>query len=279
MIFALCDSAGRKYQIGIMLRIGRDPANQIVLQDPRVSQFHATLAEYQGKLLLRDEKSTNGTFVNQAQIQGLVRLQAGDRISIGDVTFSIEQVPEQIFMPSPSERSAKKMGFGCSMWPLAVYLVLFMACLGLFAGVYYLYKAPRAIQQQALTLIGQGPATIEIENLGDTTVYIMVTSNLDRTSTDASPLDIMWEMSSFGANSKNDQNAGAYRIDFGTKSGGIDLGTCTFNIKSGEVYHFVVIPNNILIDRTEYPSIFKRNPSTMGEFLVATSTLCKFAPK
>ena len=63
MAFALLDPTGRKYQVGIMLRIGRNPANEIILQDPQASQFHATLAEHQGGLLLRDENSTNGTFV------------------------------------------------------------------------------------------------------------------------------------------------------------------------------------------------------------------------
>jgi hypothetical protein len=44
MVYALGDSSGRKYQVGIMLRIVRDPANQIVLQDPRASPFHKFIA-------------------------------------------------------------------------------------------------------------------------------------------------------------------------------------------------------------------------------------------
>ena len=184
MVYALSDSGGRKCQVGIMLRIGRDPANQVMLQDPQVSQFHATLAEYQGSLLLREEDSANGTFVNQARIQGLVKLQAGDRISIGNTTFTVEQVPEQTFAAPAAVKPVKKKGCGCTLWPLAVYLFLFVACLGLFGGVYYLYKAPKATQQKALTLIGQGPATIQIENLGDVTVYVFATGVLDRVKGD-----------------------------------------------------------------------------------------------
>jgi len=279
MVYALCDSGGRKYQVGIMLRIGRDPASQIVLQDPQVSQFHATLAEDQGSLLLRDESSTNGTFVNQARIQGLVRLQAGDRIAIGNATFSVEQVPEQTFAAPATVKPVKKKGWGCAMWPLAVYIVLFVACLGVFGGVYYIYKAPKATQQKALTLIGQGPATIEIENLADVTVHVFATINLERISGDDTPPDFSWDMSSFDTEEKTDQAAGPIRLDFGTKAGDTDLGTCIFNLKSGEEYHFVVIPGYIFVDRTEYPPILDRKPKSVDEMVVATSSLCKLTTK
>ena len=279
MVYALSDSGGRKYQVGIMLRIGRDPANQIMLQDPQVSQFHSTLAEYQGSLLLRDEDSASGTFVNQARIQGSVNLQAGDRISIGNATFTVEQVLEQTFAAPAALKPVKKKGCGCAFWPLAVYIVLFLACLGLFGGAYYLYKSPRATQQQALTLIGQGPATIEIENLADVTIHVFATINLYRTSGDDTTPDFSWDMSSFDTEEKTDQAAGPIRLDFGTKSGEADLGTCIFQIKSGEEYHFVVIPGYIFVDRTEYPPILDRKPKSAEEMVVATSSLCKLSIK
>ena len=260
-----------------MLRIGRDPASQIVLQDPQVSQLHATLGEYQGNLILRDENTSNGTFVNETRIEGPVYLQAGDRIRIGNASFSVEQAPEQVFAAPPGRNTAKKGGWCCSIWPLAVYLVLFVGCLGVFGGAYYLYKAPRATQQQALTLIGQGPATIEIENFSDVTIHAFVTSNLVRTSGDQTVPDFVWDLSSFGTNITTNQKAGPYRIDFGTQSGDMDLGTCTFNLKSGEVYHFVVISNYILVDRTEYPPILDRQPSSADELVVATSSLCNYS--
>ena len=279
MVYALSDSGGRKCQVGIMLRIGSDPANQVMLQDPQVSPFHATLAEYQGILLLRDENSASGTFVNQTCIQGLVQLQAGDRIAVGNTTFSVEQVPEQVFAPPSARQPAKKSGSGCSLWPLGVYIVLFVACLGLFGGAYYLYKSPKATQQKALTLIGQGPATIQIENLADVTVYVFATGVLDRVKGDDTTPDFLWNVNSFGANSVTNQKAGVYRIDFGTQSGDMDLGTCIFNLKSGQVYHFVVIPGYVLVDRTGYPPILNRPPTSSDEYKVTTSSLCKYTPK
>ena len=57
------------------------------------------------------------------------------------------------------------------------------------------------------------------------------------------------------------------------------LGTCFFQIKSGQVYHFVVLPDDILIDRKEYPAMFDRNPASIDDLMVATSSLCKYTPK
>jgi hypothetical protein len=276
MVYALRNSAGGKYQVGIMLRIGRDPANQIVLQDPQVSPFHLTLAEHQGSLLLRDENSNGGTFINQARIQGSVTLQAGDSISIGDTTFTVEQVPEQVFASQSPRQPAKKIGCGCSMWPLFIYILLSLACIVPVFGAYYLYKSPQATQKQFMALIGQGPATIQVENLSDVTVYLFGTFTLDRTQyEDTLKPDFLWEIDSFGTSEKTDQNTGIFRIDFGTQSGEMDLGTCIFDIKSGQVYHFVVLPGYIIVDRTEYPQFFDRSPATVDELVVATSTLCK----
>jgi pSer/pThr/pTyr-binding forkhead associated (FHA) protein len=276
MVYAICDSGGRKYQIGNMLRIGRGQSNQIVLQDPRVSRFHVTLAEHQGTLLLRDENSNSGTFVNQARIQGLVKVPAGARISICGAVFTVEQVPEQTFALPSARQASKNKGCGClSLWPLAIYGVLLVTCMALFGGVYWLYKSDRATQKQALTLIGLGPATIQVENLGDVKVYLFMTSILGRTSGDGVKPDFLWEVGSYGANEKTNQQAGEYRIDFGTQSGDMDLGTCIFSIKSGEIYHFVVLPGYILVDRTKYPQFLNPNPASIDEFVVATSSLCK----
>jgi hypothetical protein len=265
--------------VGNMLRIGRDPANQIVLQDPGVAPFHAVLSEHQSTLYLRDENSSSGTFVNQVRIQGLGRVSAGAVISIGGARFTVAQLPEQTFAPPAARHPAKKLGCGClSLWPLAIYLMLSIACLGFFGGAYYLYKAPRAVQQQALALIGQGPGDIQIENLSDKTVFVYASWNLDRKKDDGTMPVFLWEMNSFGTTNSPNQLSAVYRIDFGTKSGDMDLGTCIFDLKSGEVYHFVVLPGNIIVDRTQYPEFVTHYPTSTGEYLVATSSLCKYTP-
>jgi len=276
MIYAICDSGGRKTIVGNMLRIGSDPANQVVLQDPRVSPFHAILGEQADGLFIRDESSVSGTFVNQACIQGLVKLQIGDIISIAGAPFTVEQMPDQVFTPPPASQPAKKIGCGClSMWPLVIIILLSLACILPVVGGYYLYKSDKATQQKVMTMIGQGPATVQIENLSDNTVFTFATMDLERQVKDTYGL-FQWETNSYGVNKNANLQAGAYRIDFGTKSGEMDLGTCIFNLKSGEVYHFVVIPDYILIDRVMYPEVLDRSPASIGELVVETSSLCKF---
>ncbi len=61
-----------------IVRIGRDPACEIVLDSPLVSRFHASLEDG----VLNDTRSANGTFVDGAPIKALP-LKAGQRVTIG----------------------------------------------------------------------------------------------------------------------------------------------------------------------------------------------------
>jgi hypothetical protein len=62
--------------------VGRDPRNDIVLDDRRVSRRHAEVRLRLGRYTLYDLQSTNGTFVNGRRIAEMV-LSDKDRITIG----------------------------------------------------------------------------------------------------------------------------------------------------------------------------------------------------
>lgn len=62
--------------------IGRDPQNDIVLDDRRVSRKHAEVRLRLGRYTLYDLQSTNGTYVNGRRVAEKV-LDDGDKISIG----------------------------------------------------------------------------------------------------------------------------------------------------------------------------------------------------
>ena len=62
--------------------IGRDPQNDVVLDDRRVSRKHAEIRLRLGRYTLYDLQSTNGTYVNGRRVAEKV-LDDGDRISIG----------------------------------------------------------------------------------------------------------------------------------------------------------------------------------------------------
>jgi signal transduction histidine kinase/pSer/pThr/pTyr-binding forkhead associated (FHA) protein len=64
------------------LRIGRGAQNDVRILDTEVSRRHATLESRDDQFVLRDDNSSNGTFVNGQPIQEQV-LQAGDQIQVG----------------------------------------------------------------------------------------------------------------------------------------------------------------------------------------------------
>jgi hypothetical protein len=67
--------------------IGRDPQNDIVLDDRRVSRKHAEIRLRLGRYTLYDLQSTNGTYVNGRRVAEKV-LDDGDKISIGGLEIA-----------------------------------------------------------------------------------------------------------------------------------------------------------------------------------------------
>jgi serine protease Do len=76
--------AGQKLGLGGSgIRIGRESAIcEIVLENPKVSRLHAEVVSIDGKVLLIDRNSSNGTFVNDHKIDKRV-LRDGDIIYFG----------------------------------------------------------------------------------------------------------------------------------------------------------------------------------------------------
>jgi pSer/pThr/pTyr-binding forkhead associated (FHA) protein len=64
--------------------IGRDPGNQVVINDPQISRQHARITPQGGLMILEDLGSTNGTMVNGLRITGPHTLAHGDQIGLGD---------------------------------------------------------------------------------------------------------------------------------------------------------------------------------------------------
>lgn len=66
-------------------RIGREDGVDVLLDDPKVSRRHATVEFGDGRVLLTDAGSTNGTWLNEQRLSGLAELRDGDRIRLGQV--------------------------------------------------------------------------------------------------------------------------------------------------------------------------------------------------
>ncbi|MGW0431121.1 FHA domain-containing protein [Micromonospora sp. NPDC003197] len=65
--------------------IGRGDEVDICIDDRRVSRRHATVKLLDGRVLLNDAASTNGTWLNDQRLSGVREVRDGDRIRIGGV--------------------------------------------------------------------------------------------------------------------------------------------------------------------------------------------------
>ncbi|MEN6350298.1 MAG: FHA domain-containing protein [Syntrophomonas sp.] len=69
------------------LTIGRDPGNDMVLDHPMVSRFHARIDYQNGRYFISDLGSSNGTFVNGSRINRNHPLHKGSLISVGSYSY------------------------------------------------------------------------------------------------------------------------------------------------------------------------------------------------
>ncbi len=76
----------------VVVNIGRDPSNQVRLDDLRVSRLHAQLRLIQGRFVIFDLDSTGGTFVNDVAVSSHL-LNPGDVIRLAGVplVFGLEE--------------------------------------------------------------------------------------------------------------------------------------------------------------------------------------------
>jgi len=73
--------------------IGRSPDNGLVIDNPAVSHYHARVFTEEGRLMLEDFGSLNGTFVNGQRVK-MVMLKAGDSVAVGKHTIVVSESRE-----------------------------------------------------------------------------------------------------------------------------------------------------------------------------------------
>ena len=74
--------------------IGRLGGNDLVLAKGNVSKHHSKIVLKDGKYIVVDLRSTNGTFVNGKKIAGPLVVRPTDKIYIGDYIINVEAPPE-----------------------------------------------------------------------------------------------------------------------------------------------------------------------------------------
>ncbi|HZU08049.1 MAG TPA: RDD family protein [Chloroflexota bacterium] len=75
------------------LRLGRQGDNDIILPDREVSRHHARLEQQGDLLLITDEGSSNGTFVNGARVVAPTPLYPGDVVEVGASRLLVQGGP------------------------------------------------------------------------------------------------------------------------------------------------------------------------------------------
>lgn len=81
--------AGLDFTISDAQVLGRSPQADIVLEDPYASEFHLRLTAREGRLVLADLGSTNGTYVNGRRVTAPVDLSRGDAIQVGKTVMEV----------------------------------------------------------------------------------------------------------------------------------------------------------------------------------------------
>jgi len=107
------------------INVGRVQGNDLMLPKGNVSKHHARLLFRDGRFIVTDLKSTNGTYVNGRKIAQATVVREGDKIYIGDFVLRLDGVgPSQIAAndasepqpaqpspePSPSDGSSPVLG-------------------------------------------------------------------------------------------------------------------------------------------------------------------------
>ena len=80
---------------GTLFIIGRDPLCHLRPHTNLVSRRHCAIACWGERVLVRDLKSANGTFLNNERITQQIEVHNGDILGVGDLTFTFKVVKNE----------------------------------------------------------------------------------------------------------------------------------------------------------------------------------------
>ena len=81
--------AGQSFALGAQARLGRNADNEVRLNDPQASRYHALVQRQQNNYVIMDQGSGNGTYVNGLLIHRPTALALGDVITIGNTQLKV----------------------------------------------------------------------------------------------------------------------------------------------------------------------------------------------
>jgi LysM repeat protein len=130
-----------------VLTIGRAADNDIVIDDPQVSRYHARLIRWGDGWVLEDLGSPNGILVNGQRISGRVMLNAGSQVAFGaNVLFGMAEAyaPSAAFSRTlPGRKAGRK-----AWWLVPVALALIAVLVALPVGLLWLAGRAADVREQ-----------------------------------------------------------------------------------------------------------------------------------
>ena len=110
------ENTGKEFSVEhLTANIGRDPSNDIVLDEPSLSRLHAQIRKEDDRYEIIDQGSSNGTMVNERRVASC-ELKDGDSIKLGEVelVFCTEEtaVDEGATTPETAEKIETKPAAG-----------------------------------------------------------------------------------------------------------------------------------------------------------------------
>ena len=81
----------KKVSLVAKITIGRESDNDVVVDNKLASRHHAVIQKIKDAYFLKDENSTNGTYLNGVKIppDKYVKLNPGDKVTIGNMSLVI----------------------------------------------------------------------------------------------------------------------------------------------------------------------------------------------
>jgi hypothetical protein len=182
-------------------------------------------------------------------------------------TVPPQPVPPQPVSPRPAPTPAPSSGKGgCGKGCVIGCLFLLVLCVVGSVGVWFGFQSGAITLNNIFNLAGQGPGYIEVDNFRDDSVQVSILQT--NAAKDATPSQGTLTLNAFDVKTFRSSGPGKYKIDFVGRNG-LSFGTCTIDLRGGEQYQFVALPQRTVVNRASQP------PATGRDLLIETSALCR----
>lgn len=111
-----------------VITLGRDPLQDVVLDNPSVSRLHCKIrVEDGGHAVLEDLNTANGTFVNRREIERQAELAPGDEIGVGKFSVLFQPSAQRVALLEMRARAPRaqpdEAGETCFLSPSQVHRI------------------------------------------------------------------------------------------------------------------------------------------------------------